>query len=140
MGALLLAIAAAGVTASTPQAMDGVAIPRVSSHAVLTAGRLSTDDYPLAARRATEQGETLVAYRVDAQGVPRDCRVLESSGSAALDRQTCTIVERRFRFRPARDRAGQPTEDMMAQSIIWTLPRHIRLVGPEPAARWASQD
>jgi periplasmic protein TonB len=46
---------------------------------------------------------------------------LESSGHPELDATTCRLIERRFRFEPARDAHGDLTEDIKAWQQIWWL-------------------
>jgi protein TonB len=38
---------------------------------------------------------------VDEAGKVADCTLLETSGVAALDAQTCAIIQRRARYKPA---------------------------------------
>ena len=40
-------------------------------------------------------------------GASSGCEVVKSSGSAELDGTTCRLIERRFRYRPARDAQGR---------------------------------
>ena len=49
--------------------------------------------YPAIARARGASGETLVAFEIDARGVPRDPRVVDTSGSGALDRAALHAVE-----------------------------------------------
>jgi hypothetical protein len=45
---------------------------------------------------------------VSATGIPSDCRMVESSGSVALDNAICAKSKIRLRFVPARDSRGKP--------------------------------
>lgn len=81
---------------------------------------ITPDDYPPAARRAEQEGVVAVAYRVDPDGRVRDCVVEAGSGHAALDRATCAIIERRFRFTPAREDA-RAVAQARTQTVRWTL-------------------
>ena len=78
-------------------------------------------DYPSAARRAEEQGTVRVRYTVGADGRVSGCTVTQSSGSRSLDSTTCRILERRFRYSPARNAAGIPVPQSMTQSVRWQL-------------------
>lgn len=99
--------------------------PRVVQKAQSARGNLqglfSGDDYPSSAMRNEEQGTTTVRLSIGADGRVTGCDVVSSSGSSALDRQTCTVLQRRARFTPARDSNGQPTSDTFTQRITWRL-------------------
>ena len=49
-----------------------------------------------------------VAIRVQLDGRATNCRVDRSSGIAAIDAETCRLVETRLRFRPAVNGKGVP--------------------------------
>ncbi|MCA3254337.1 MAG: energy transducer TonB, partial [Alphaproteobacteria bacterium] len=85
---------------------------------------ISTDDYPDASIRAEEQGSTAVSYTIGTDGRVQagSCRVTSSSGYDRLDRRTCELVERRFRFNPALSN-GQPVAEQRSQSFRWVLPK-----------------
>ncbi|WP_447727033.1 energy transducer TonB [Sphingomonas koreensis] len=84
--------------------------PPVISKAAAAKGNpaswVTNDDYPPAALRAGEQGVVGVSWEVNAAGRAVNCQVTAPSGSAALDRTTCQLVERRARYSPALDAAG----------------------------------
>ncbi len=83
----------------------------------------STDDYPGSAQRAGEEGITGVRVEVDAEGRVASCTVTSSSGSAALDEATCKLYQRRGRFTPAKDAAGNPMASSYNDKVRWQLPR-----------------
>jgi protein TonB len=56
--------------------------------------------YPISALREHEQGTVLVLAQVDVQGRVSDARVIQRSGSFALDRAATNEV-RTWQFRPA---------------------------------------
>ena len=87
------------------------------------ASLFSTDDYPMAAIRNEEQGMVQFRITVAPDGRVSDCTIIASSGSAALDRASCSIVARRARFEPARDASGQPVGDSMTSRVRWELPQ-----------------
>jgi protein TonB len=72
------------------------------------AGRLSMADLPEELRESGFRGRVWVNYRVEADGSVTNCRVTRSSGNRGVDQMTCRLVERRFRYRPARDEVGRP--------------------------------
>lgn len=85
---------------------------------------ISTDDYPDASIRAEEQGLTVINYTIGTDGRVQagSCRVTTSSGYERLDRRTCELAERRFRFNPALSN-GSPVTETRAQSVRWVLPK-----------------
>lgn len=84
---------------------------------------ITTDDYPDASLRAEEQGVTSVRYTIGEDGrvAAGTCQVTSSSGHDRLDRRTCELVERRFRFNPALQ-GGKPVQETRTQSVRWQIP------------------
>lgn len=82
-----------------------------------------TDDYPQEALRKNEQGASIVRFRIGKNGRTSECKVVQSSGSSALDAQTCNVIRIRAKFEPARDAAGQPVETIGVQRINWEIPK-----------------
>ena len=82
----------------------------------------STDDYPVEAIRNEEQGTSAFKLTIDRQGRVANCDITSSSGSETLDVATCKILERRARFVPARDSAGNRVPDEYSGRIRWELP------------------
>lgn len=78
-------------------------------------------DYPTPpGGRALRQGRQVVVYMtVGTDGRARDCRVVEPSPDPEADRITCRLAEERFRFRPARNAAGQPVEAQYGWRQRW---------------------
>jgi len=85
------------------------------------AGRIGDRDYPAGPRRARIEGRVLVRFAVNPDGRARGCLVLRSSGNPDLDTATCRLIERRFRFVPARDDAGRAIQDSKMWEQIWWL-------------------
>jgi protein TonB len=77
----------------------------------------SSDDYPADAQRNGEEGTVQAELSIDARGRVRGCRVIRSSGHASLDSATCSILQRRARFKPAQDVNG----DAVASSVVTPL-------------------
>ena len=82
----------------------------------------STDDYPAAAIRREEQGTVSFRLNINRRGRVTECSIAGSSGSQALDKQTCKILTNRARFDPARDAEGKRIADTYAGRIRWELP------------------
>jgi protein TonB len=83
---------------------------------------VSSEDYPAEARRLKQQGRVGFRLDVSAEGRVTACTITASSGSPILDSTTCTLMQRRARFRPALDREGRPTEDSQDYAVTWVLP------------------
>jgi periplasmic protein TonB len=82
----------------------------------------SAYDYPATAQAKGEQGTVQARLRVDEWGRVSSCRVIGSSGSDSLDNATCNIIERRARFTPARNAAGQAiSSTVTTPPISWQL-------------------
>jgi len=79
------------------------------------------DSYPPQARAKAQEGQTVYAVDLDAQGRILRCNVVQSSGSDLLDSTTCTQVISNGRFRPARDAAGKPVAGRYQGSMRWKL-------------------
>lgn len=73
-------------------------------------GGINIRDYPRAADGAT--GSVTVHLDVSAEGQVTGCTVARSSGNAAFDATTCRLARARFRYAPARDRAGRAIPDI----------------------------
>lgn len=69
-------------------------------------------DYPTPpGGREIRQGHHVVIHMiVGVDGRARECRVVKPSPDPEADRRTCELAENRFRFRPARNAAGEPVE------------------------------
>ena len=101
---------------------DGRASGTAATGAIWRSGSFSNEsDYPDAARRREEQGTVRVRFTVGTDGRVSGCSVVASSGSSALDSTTCRILQRRFRYRPARDSSGNPVPETKTQAVTWRL-------------------
>lgn len=91
----------------------------------------TSDDYPASALRNNERGRVVAEWEVAEDGFVESCRVSQSSGSPALDRETCRIITRRLRYDPARDASGAPTRATDQQAVNWAM------AGEDPPAHEA---
>jgi TonB family protein len=136
---LIASAALAQAIAAPPSSAPPAPPPPFSSDGSLAAprgnltGLIRTEDYPLEALRAEQEGTVQVAISVDERGGVADCIVEQSSGSPSLDSQTCRLMWLRARFTPARDRRGKAVRGVYRQRITW------RLEGGRPTAAWASR-
>jgi TonB family protein len=84
-------------------------------------GLFRPDDYPRGAAERGAQGTVGARLVVGRDGSVRSCSVTRSSGDAELDVATCTILQARARYQPARDRRGRAVADTADVSITWRL-------------------
>jgi TonB family protein len=122
-------LAAAVQSVATPMAGGAAAnainapLPVPATRAQANLPRLfSADDYPRSALQSGEKGTVTVMVWVDRDGRVSMCAPIENSGSPSLDRTTCSIIQRRARFTPARDSSGAAVADRVVARIKWDLP------------------
>jgi protein TonB len=120
----------AEVAAATerPEAMAGAAITPPAQVATVapTPPRFSASylqnpapRYPLAARRAGEQGTVTLKVLVTSEGLPQRVQVEKTSGSSRLDTAALDAV-RRWRFVPAR-RGATPVKSWVLVPVVFRL-------------------
>ena len=66
-------------------------------------------------------GAVHVRFTIQASGRVRPCTVTRSSGDRELDRVTCREIERRYRYRPARDAWGRPVAETLSGPHEWDM-------------------
>jgi TonB family protein len=81
------------------------------------------EDYPAAAIYREQTGRVRFAALIDERGRVADCTVIETSGVASLDVQTCSVVKDRARFAPALSHDGKPAKDAAVQTATWRIER-----------------
>jgi TonB family protein len=82
----------------------------------------TANDYPAAAVSAGEEGSAQFLLFIGTQGEVAACDVLKPSGVALLDAMGCAVIQKRAKFVPSRDAAGQPMRDSyVTPDIIWRL-------------------
>ncbi|GAA4008976.1 energy transducer TonB [Sphingomonas humi] len=86
------------------------------------ASYFSDSDYPPSAIRNNEQGTVAFVLSVSPAGRVSECRIAQGSGSQTLDMATCSILQSRARFEPARDDSGEAVGDEVRGRIKWVLP------------------
>lgn len=82
----------------------------------------SSKRYPKAALRAGEQGEVIFRWAIGTDRRTKDCAIVRSSGSAALDAATCEVVLKGRYARAAVDAGGRPIVSHGLRRIVWRLP------------------
>lgn len=88
-------------------------------------GSIRDSDYPRAAYEAGAGGTVYLRFVVAPSGRVSECRVTRSSGRADLDATTCRLIQKRFRYRPARDARGRPIADVIRGEHLWIAERRI---------------
>lgn len=83
----------------------------------------SLADYPEEAIRRGEQGTAFVRLLIDGAGHVDTCTVIQSTGYPDLDRHTCTIIQTRARFVPAKDGDGRTMFGLFRVPVTWALGR-----------------
>jgi protein TonB len=93
----------------------------VAERAVQRGGSISDEDYPSSSIRNEEQGTSVATFTIGTEGRVVACNA--SGASPTLDAETCKLIMRRFRFKPAKDASGQPIEETKSQRVTWRLPK-----------------
>jgi protein TonB len=75
--------------------------PPPSPPVATTSHAVTAEDYPAVSIRLVEQGVVKIKYLVQADGSVGDCQVAETSGHTRLDDAACTMVKKRWKFKPA---------------------------------------
>lgn len=87
-----------------------------------TGGKIKNGDYPKALREAHISGTTVTEVAVGTDGRAAACRVIRTSGSRELDTVTCRLIMERFKFKPARNDAGQAISGAVEYEQEWDAP------------------
>ena len=83
---------------------------------------IHADDYPFQARRHGWEGTVVADLTISARGTVDKCDVVKSSGYKLLDDTTCSILVKRARFHPARDKDGNAVADVVrTPEIGWKV-------------------
>lgn len=92
----------------------------VAVKAVKIAGQInSAKDFPRASRDLRIGESVVIVLTVGVDGRVRNCSIHRPSRDPAADRITCQLATKRFRFRPARDAAGNPVESEFGWQQRW---------------------
>ncbi len=101
---------------------------KLLSRASYISGRIKNSDYPRGASKANAEGVVIVRFTIYPDGRAGQCRVTKSSGNAELDSTTCRLIEKRFRYKPARDASGNAIEDVTGWKQDWWLENKTKKV------------
>lgn len=81
----------------------------------------TSKDYPHDALDRSQEGLVKFVLLVDERGRVADCTVIETSGVAVLDAQSCIILKERARFQTALGADGKPAKDAVTARIVWSM-------------------
>jgi protein TonB len=85
-----------------------------------TSHQVTADDYPPVSIRLQEQGKVAIKYTIAADGSVTDCAVTTTSGKPRLDDAACTMVKKRWKFKPA-TQDGKPVSVSLPAEVIFAL-------------------
>ena len=110
---------------AAPPAPPAPPAPRVSQAAASKGDVRSLfgpDDYPETARDSGATGTARARLEIGPNGRVSSCTITQSTGNSALDRATCSVLQRRAKYTPAKDQAGNPISDSVnTPPIRWQL-------------------
>lgn len=95
-------------------------------------GSIYDSDYPGSDEEAREDEIVHLRFVVAPHGRVRNCVVTRSSGNRAVDALTCELIERRFRYVPARNEDGDAMPFTIAGTHIWEARPELPPVDVEP--------
>jgi outer membrane biosynthesis protein TonB len=84
-------------------------------------GLIRSEDYPGIALLQNQQGSLQFVLLIDEGGRVADCTIVETSGVASLDAQSCAILQDKARFTPAIGLDGKPAKSSYFQRVTWRI-------------------
>ena len=85
-------------------------------------GWVTTNDYRSSWIRRELTGTARFRLEIAASGRVEGCTITASSGHLALDDATCSLIRKRAKFEPARDRSGDAVAGSYSSALRWDLP------------------
>lgn len=89
---------------------------------------VTDDDYPPEALRLHQAGQVEFVISVAGDGAPKQCWIVQGSGSTILDNATCPLLMSRAKFAPARDASGSPIEATYRSRFHWNIPGQVPII------------
>jgi TonB family protein len=86
----------------------------------LRTASVTEKDYPAEAIAQSSEGDADVTFSVGVDGKVSDCAATDPQANAILVAGSCRVVGK-WRFRPARDDAGQKVAAQLTQPFSWRL-------------------
>ncbi len=84
-------------------------------------GLLGPSDYPASALSWGVGGSVGFRLKVEADGTISECKVIESSGNADLDRHTCGLMKKRAHYAAAVGHDGAPKWSFVFGRVTWMI-------------------
>jgi protein TonB len=81
---------------------------------------VTADDYPAISVRLQEQGTVAIKFVVNPAGAVDECAVTTSSGKPRLDDAACTMVKKRWKYKPA-TQEGKPVAQNTTANVVFQL-------------------
>jgi TonB family protein len=99
------------------------------AYVIQRGGSVSDEDYPSSMIRQRKSGLVATSFSVNQLGKVENCKIVLSSGFSELDEESCRLITRRFRYKPATDRMGAPIKsDNIYQSINYIFDPNPRVI------------
>ncbi len=114
---MLASIPATLATAAAADEASGQAITQSAN------GEFLAKHYPPRALKAGEEGKVGFRLVIEPDGSLGSCDVTHSSGSKALDNETCEIILAHARLKPVRNEEGRSVRAVQNGHINWKLPK-----------------
>jgi len=92
---------------------------RIAHFPTIVKAEITDSDYPSPAARRGSIGDVNGYLTVGADAKASDCHVLDSSGWAELDTQSCQLLMQRPQYKPATDKAGNAMAAPYYFQFIW---------------------
>ena len=89
-------------------------------------------NYPPGAMKRGEQGKVTFQVTIEPDGSLGTCDVIESSGFAGLDNETCEIMVFNARLKPVLNEEGRAIRSTQTGFIVWRLPGNDAQVATAP--------
>lgn len=90
--------------------------------------------YPPRALAAKEQGDVRFRAAYDRKGYVLSCEIVKSSGHRRLDEETCELIVKHARFKPALLSDGRHTDGTQDGIVEWRIPGEAAPVAPRMAS------
>jgi TonB family protein len=81
--------------------------------------------YPPQALKHGEEGKVGFRVAISKEGYIEQCEIVESSGYAMLDRETCDFIAQYASLKPARDDKGTAYATLQTGMVGWKLPSGV---------------
>jgi TonB family protein len=83
------------------------------------AGWVQDHDFPSAAKKKGNHGAVRFLLAIDESGRVYRCDIIKTSGFTLLDQQTCALMQKKARFKPAMDQSGALVASEWSRMVAW---------------------